>query len=144
MDSTQPNASNAERTTKQLVVMETMRRGSMILAEPAAGKVWAEPAPSLASSPPTHTHTLCLLNVQDDQYYHMMCELSANKKQKERLSGKIKKLQALITEAKKENRETLSVRADFLPRDYDYPLNFYEQQRITNLYCIRWRQWKRL
>ena len=39
----------------------------------------------------------------------MKCELSANKKQKERLTKKIDKLKTLLEETKKQNRDTLSV-----------------------------------
>ena len=38
-----------------------------------------------------------------------MCELSANKKQKERLTTKLYKLQTLLEEAKKERKEILTV-----------------------------------
>ena len=63
---------------------------------------------------PKHVHypevpLYCHPSIQDDQYYHLMCELSANKKQKERLGHKIHKLQNLLEDAKKENKETLTV-----------------------------------
>ena len=56
----------------------------------------------------THVHT-CKQGENIDKHYHLMCELSAAKKQKERLETKFKRIRKLLQDAKSNNLETIKV-----------------------------------
>lgn len=47
--------------------------------------------------------------MQDDQHYQLLCEISAIKRQKERLEMKIDKIQKLVENAKKNDEQFVKV-----------------------------------
>ena len=50
-----------------------------------------------------------------DKHYHLMCELSASKKQKERLETKLKRIKKLLQNAKKDNQDSIKVSGQGTP-----------------------------
>ncbi len=90
--------------------METTRRGSMALCSQLT-QLSSKVAKSYSIW--VTVTTACFIQGESiDKHYHLMCELSASKKQRERLETKLKRIKKLMQDAKKDGKDTIKVRGE--------------------------------